>query len=30
MLDVMRFWLDREVDGFRIDVIQRLIKDVEL
>ena len=30
MLDVMRFWLDRGVDGFRIDVIQRLIKDAEL
>jgi alpha-glucosidase len=30
MLDAMRFWLDRGVGGFRIDVIQRLIKDVEL
>jgi alpha-glucosidase len=30
MLDVMRFWLNRGVDGFRIDVIQRLIKDAEL
>ena len=27
MLDVMRFWLDRGVDGFRIDVAQRLMKD---
>lgn len=27
MLAVMRFWLDRGVDGFRIDVIWHLIKD---
>ncbi len=27
MLDVMRFWLDRGVDGFRVDVITLLIKD---
>ncbi|MBV8837331.1 MAG: DUF3459 domain-containing protein [Alphaproteobacteria bacterium] len=27
MLDVMRFWLARGVDGFRIDVIWHLIKD---
>ena len=27
MLDVFRFWLDRGVDGFRIDVAQRLMKD---
>ncbi|UXY14645.1 alpha-amylase family glycosyl hydrolase [Chitiniphilus purpureus] len=27
MLDAMRFWLDRGVDGFRIDVIWHLIKD---
>jgi alpha-glucosidase len=27
MLDVMRFWLDRGVDGFRVDVIARMIKD---
>ena len=27
MLNVMRFWLDRGVDGFRIDVIWHLIKD---
>ena len=26
----MRFWLDRGVDGFRIDVVHRLIKDPEL
>jgi alpha-glucosidase len=29
MLDVMRFWLDRGVDGFRVDVIWHLIKDEE-
>lgn len=27
MLDVMRFWLDRGIDGFRIDVLWLLIKD---
>jgi alpha-glucosidase len=27
MLDVMRFWLDRGVDGFRVDVIWGLVKD---
>jgi glycosidase len=27
MHEVMRFWLDRGVDGFRIDVIWHLIKD---
>jgi len=30
MLDVMRFWLDRGVDGFRVDVIWHLIKDEQL
>jgi alpha-glucosidase len=30
MLDALRFWLDRGVDGFRIDVVQRMIKDAEL
>ncbi len=30
MLDVMRFWLDRGVDGFRVDVITLLIKDEQL
>ncbi len=28
--DVLRFWLDRGVDGFRIDVAQALVKDEEL
>lgn len=27
MFDVMRFWLDKGVDGFRVDVIWHLIKD---
>jgi len=30
MLDAMRFWLDRGVDGFRVDVITMMIKDVAL
>jgi alpha-glucosidase len=30
MLDTLRFWLDRGVDGFRIDVIHGLGKDPEL
>jgi alpha-glucosidase len=30
MLDVLRFWLDKGVDGFRVDVIDRLIKDDQL
>ncbi|HEX9018158.1 MAG TPA: alpha-amylase family glycosyl hydrolase, partial [Anaerolineaceae bacterium] len=30
MLDVLRFWLDRGVDGFRMDVIGLLIKDKDL
>lgn len=27
MLDVMRFWFDRGVDGFRVDVMWHLVKD---
>ncbi len=30
MFDQMRFWLERGVDGFRLDVINYLIKDAEL
>ncbi|MDJ1496738.1 alpha-amylase family glycosyl hydrolase [Cytophagaceae bacterium DM2B3-1] len=30
MLNVMRFWLDRGVDGFRIDVMWHMIKDLQL
>ncbi len=30
MLDVMRFWLDKGVDGFRIDVMWHMIKDKQL
>jgi alpha-glucosidase len=29
MLDVLRFWLDRGVDGFRVDVIYHIVKDEE-
>jgi alpha-glucosidase len=28
--DVVRFWIDRGVDGFRLDAIDRLVKDPEL
>jgi alpha-glucosidase len=30
MENVIRFWLDRGVDGFRVDVIHKMIKDAEL
>ncbi|MFC4072195.1 glycoside hydrolase family 13 protein [Actinoplanes subglobosus] len=29
-LDILRFWLDRGVDGFRVDVAHGLIKDADL
>ena len=29
MYDVLRFWLERGVDGFRVDVLSRLLKDPE-
>ena len=30
MEEVIRFWLDRGVDGFRVDVIHKMIKDAQL
>ena len=30
MEDTIRFWLDRGVDGFRVDVIHRMVKDAAL
>ncbi len=30
MLDVMRFWLEKGVDGFRVDVMWHMIKDFQL
>jgi len=30
MAQVLRFWIDRGVDGFRLDAIDRLVKDLEL
>jgi alpha-glucosidase len=30
MLDVMRFWLDKGIDGFRVDVMWHMIKDKQL
>jgi alpha-glucosidase len=29
MLDVLRFWLDRRVDGFRVDAVHHLMEDEE-
>jgi alpha-glucosidase len=29
MLDVLRFWLERGVDGFRVDVMHHLVKDTQ-
>jgi len=29
MLRVLRFWLDRRVDGFRVDVMHHMVKDME-
>jgi alpha-glucosidase len=30
MLDVLRFWLERGVDGFRVDALRQLVKDERL
>jgi alpha-glucosidase len=30
MLGVLRFWLDRGVDGFRVDALRQVLKDPEL
>ena len=30
MSGVVRFWIDRGVDGFRIDAVDRMVKDAEL
>jgi alpha-glucosidase len=30
MLDVLRFWLERGVDGFRVDALRQLVEDDEL
>ena len=30
MLDILRFWLDRGVDGFRVDALRQVLKDPAL
>ena len=30
MLGILRFWLDRGVDGFRVDALRQVLKDPEL
>ncbi len=30
MLDIMRFWLDKGVDGFRVDAMWHMVKDLQL
>jgi alpha-glucosidase len=30
MLDVLRFWLERGVDGFRVDALRQLVEDAQL
>jgi alpha-glucosidase len=30
MMDVMRFWLDKGIDGFRVDVMWHMVKDQQL
>ena len=30
MADVVRYWVDRGADGFRVDAVDRMVKDAEL
>ena len=30
MADVVRYWVARGVDGFRVDAVDRMVKDAEL